>query len=112
MGKPAAIFSGSGTQGGGMETTCLTTVPVLAHQGMIFVPTGYSFGGKMFDVSTVRGGTAYGAGTFAGADGSRQPSEVELEFAEHQVDYLVVSSNFQGQVLRWCRCQVGACLIN
>lgn len=90
VGKTAAIFSGTNTQGGGMETTCLTTIPVLAHQGMIFVPCGYSFGPKLFDVTAVRGGTPYGAGTFGGADGSRQPSEVELEYAEYQVCFVCV----------------------
>ena len=42
------------------ESTVLTMLPVLAHHGLIFVPTGYSFGERLFDVSEVRGGTAYG----------------------------------------------------
>ena len=33
------------------------------------------------------GGSAWGAGTFAGADGSRQPSAKELEVAEIQGGY-------------------------
>ena len=33
----------------------------------------------------VRGGSAWGAGTFANGDGSRQPTELELEFAKFQV---------------------------
>lgn len=36
-------------------------------------------------MNEVRGGSAYGAGTLAGADGSRQPSKLELDFAQHQV---------------------------
>lgn len=85
VGKPVGVFSGSGTQGGGMETTCLTTIPVFSHHGMIFVPPGYSFGTPLFDVTTVRGGTPYGAGTFAGGDGSRQPTDTEIAYGEYQV---------------------------
>lgn len=44
VGKPAAVFVSVGTQGGGMETTALTFITQLAHHGMIYVPTGYSFG--------------------------------------------------------------------
>lgn len=50
---------------------------------MIFVPIGYTFGGGMFEMGEVKGGSPYGAGTFAG-DGSRQPSELELGQAFHQ----------------------------
>jgi len=35
----------------------------------------------------VKGGSAYGAGTFAG-DGSRQPTELELQQAFYQGKYL------------------------
>lgn len=87
VGKPVAVFTSVASQGGGLETTALTAVTQFAHHGMIFVPTGFSFGAELFDNSTVRGGTAYGAGTFAGADGSRQPSDVELRFAEYQGSY-------------------------
>ena len=44
LGKPAGVFTSSGTQGGGIETTALTAVTQFAHHGMVFVPTGYSFG--------------------------------------------------------------------
>jgi hypothetical protein len=39
----------------------------------------------MFDMSTPKGGSAWGAGTLAGPDGSRKPSEDELAYAAHQV---------------------------
>jgi len=87
VGKPATMFTSIATQGGGMETTLMTAVTQLAHHGMIYVPVGYSFGAALFDNSTVRGGSAWGAGTLAGADGSRQPSETELAFAKHQGTY-------------------------
>jgi multimeric flavodoxin WrbA len=44
VGKPAGIFVSVATQGGGLETTALTAVTQFAHHGMVFVPTGYSFG--------------------------------------------------------------------
>lgn len=84
-GKTAGVFVSVGTLGGGMETTALTAITQFTHHAMVFVPTGYTFGKGMFDLSAVRGGSAYGAGTFAGADGSRQPSEVELAYAQYQV---------------------------
>ena len=85
VGKAAGVFISVATLGGGMETTALTAVTQLAHHGIIFVPTGYSFGPAMFDLSAVHGGSPYGAGTFAGGDGSRQPSDVELAYAHYQV---------------------------
>lgn len=51
---------------------------------MIFVPMGYSLGPDMFGLDDVRAGSAWGAGTFAGADGARQPSATELAYAKHQ----------------------------
>lgn len=86
-GKPAGIFYSTGSQGGGQETTPLTAITQLVHHGMIFVPIGYTFGAGMFEMEQVKGGSPYGAGTFAG-DGSRQPSELELEQAFHQGKYI------------------------
>jgi len=85
-GKPAGIFYSTGSQGGGQETTPLTAITQLTHHGMIFVPVGYTFGAGMFEMEQIKGGSPYGAGTFAG-DGSRQPSELELGQAFHQGKY-------------------------
>jgi len=41
IGKPAGVFSSTGSQGGGQETIGLTLIPQLAHHGMVFVPLGY-----------------------------------------------------------------------
>eukprot|EP01025_Chloroclados_australasicus_P015019 TRINITY_DN1712_c1_g1_i1.p2 TRINITY_DN1712_c1_g1~~TRINITY_DN1712_c1_g1_i1.p2 ORF type:complete len:233 (-),score=37.34 TRINITY_DN1712_c1_g1_i1:197-895(-) len=87
LGKPAGIFYSTGTQNGGQETTALTAVTQLTHHGMIFVPTGYGFGAQMFDNSESHGGSPYGAGTLAGADGSQQPKQMELDFAKYQGKY-------------------------
>lgn len=65
----------------------LTAVTQLAHHGMIYVPLGYTFGSGMFEMNEVKGGSSYGAGTYA-ADGSRQPSELELQQAFHQGKYV------------------------
>lgn len=65
----------------------LTAVTQLAHHGMIFVPLGYTFGKGMFEMDEVKGGSSYGAGTYA-ADGSRQPTELELQQAFHQGKYI------------------------
>lgn len=65
----------------------LTAVTQLAHHGMIFVPLGYTFGKGMFEMCEVKGGSSYGAGTYA-ADGSRQPTELELQQAFHQGKYI------------------------
>ncbi|GAB4818617.1 hypothetical protein N2152v2_005663 [Parachlorella kessleri] len=87
VGKPAGVFVSVGTQGGGIETTALTTVTQLTHHGMIFVPCGYSFGERMFDLSEMHAGTPYGPATYAGAKGERQPSQFELDYCRHQGEY-------------------------
>ncbi|CDO99681.1 unnamed protein product [Coffea canephora] len=86
-GKPAGMFFSTGSQGGGQETTPLTAITQLVHHGMIFVPIGYTAGAGMFEMEKVKGGSPYGAGTFAG-DGSRQPTELELQIAFHQGKYI------------------------
>ena len=40
----------------------------------------------MLEMNEVKGGSPYGAGTYA-ADGSRQPTELELRQAFHQGKY-------------------------
>ena len=59
VGTGVSIFTSTGTQGGGSETTVLTSLPNFVHHGMVYVPTGYSFGERLYDNSVVRGGTAY-----------------------------------------------------
>ncbi|XP_021718497.1 probable NAD(P)H dehydrogenase (quinone) FQR1-like 2 [Chenopodium quinoa] len=86
-GKPAGFFVSTGTQGGGQETTAWTAITQLAHHGMLFVPVGYTFGAGMFKMDTIRGGSPYGAGVFAG-DGTREPTDTELALAEHQGKYM------------------------
>jgi NAD(P)H dehydrogenase (quinone) len=85
-GKPAAVFFSTSSQGGGQETTALTAVTQFAHLGMIFIPMGYT-DPSMFDLKELHGGSPYGAGTYSGGDGSRQPTALELNLAKHQGRY-------------------------
>ncbi|KAK6359979.1 flavodoxin-like fold protein [Orbilia brochopaga] len=81
-GKYAGIFVSTGTPGGGQESTVIAAMSTLAHHGIIYVPLGYAKAfPQMTDLSEVRGGSPWGSGTFAGADGSRQPSDKEKEIA-------------------------------
>lgn len=83
VGKPGGVFTSSGTQHGGQETTIMTFIPYLLHQGMIVVGLPYSFAGQM-GVDEIVGGSPYGASTIAGGDGSRRPSERDLDGVRFQ----------------------------
>ena len=81
VGKVGSVFTSTGT-GGGNETTILSLWPTLAHHGMVITGTPYTID-AMTDISEPRGGSPYGAGTIAGPDVSRSPSETELTIARH-----------------------------
>ncbi|PHH71537.1 hypothetical protein CDD80_5213 [Ophiocordyceps camponoti-rufipedis] len=84
-GKYAGLFVSTGGQGGGQESTCLAAMSTLAHHGIIYVPLGYANAfAELTNLSEVHGGSAWGAGTFAGGDGSRQPSDLERQVAQIQ----------------------------
>jgi NAD(P)H dehydrogenase (quinone) len=82
-GKVGGAFTSSGTQHGGNETTLFSIIANLMHFGFIIVGLPYSHQGQM-TLAEIVGGAPYGATTIAGSDGSRQPSEIELEGARHQ----------------------------
>lgn len=82
VGKVGSVFTSTGT-GGGNETTITSFHSTLFHQGMVVVGLPYA-AADLTDISEVRGGSPYGAGTIAGADGSRQPSAKELGLARFQ----------------------------
>ncbi|KAG7692287.1 hypothetical protein KL930_004920 [Ogataea haglerorum] len=82
--KTAGVFVSTGT-GGGNEVTAVNALSTFAHHGMIYVPLGYAKAfGELTNLSEVHGGSAWGAGTIAGPDGSRTPSELELKIARIQ----------------------------
>lgn len=83
VGKVGSVFASSATQHGGQESTILTFHPVLLHLGFIIVGLPYAFQGQM-GVDEVMGNSPYGASTIAAGDGSRQPSQVELDGARYQ----------------------------
>jgi len=82
VGKPIGVFFSTGTQSGGQETTALTSLTNFIHHGMLFVPMGYT-SQLSTNMDEVHGGSAYGAGTYAGGDGSRKPTDLELKLAVH-----------------------------
>lgn len=86
LGKLGSVFASTGT-GGGQEMTITSTWTTLAHHGMVIVPIGYG-ASEMFDISTVSGGTPYGATTLAGGDGSRQPDNREKAIARFQGEHV------------------------
>ncbi|QJP12726.1 NAD(P)H:quinone oxidoreductase [Starkeya sp. ORNL1] len=83
VGKVGSVFTSSATQHGGQESTILTFIPTLLHQGMIVVGLPYAFQGQM-GLDEIKGGSPYGASTITGGDGARFPSAVELEGARYQ----------------------------
>ena len=82
-GKVASVFTSTGTQHGGQETTITSFHSTLLHQGMIIVGVPYTCQ-ELLNMDEITGGSPYGAGTLAGADGRRQPSENELKIARFQ----------------------------
>lgn len=83
VGKVGSVMASSATQHGGQESTILSTQITLLHHGMVIVGLPYSFQGQM-GIDAVNGGSPYGATTITGGDGSRMPSEVELDGARFQ----------------------------
>ncbi len=81
-GKVGAAFTSTATQHGGQETTLFSIITNLLHFGMTVVGLDYGFAGQMRNDEVV-GGAPYGATTIANGDGSRQPSETELEGARY-----------------------------
>ena len=82
-GKVGAAFASTGSQHGGQETTLFSIITNLLHFGMTIVGLPYSHQGQMSSDEIV-GGAPYGATTVAGSDGSRQPTQIDLDGARHQ----------------------------
>ena len=83
VGKVGSVFTSTATQHGGQESTILTFHVTLLHHGFVVVGLPYSFQGQM-RIDEITGGSPDGASTIAGGDGSRMPSENELEAARFQ----------------------------
>jgi NAD(P)H dehydrogenase (quinone) len=74
VGKPAALFTSTGTMHGGQESTLLSMMLPLLHHGMVIVGLPYSEP-ELSD--TQSGGTPYGASHVAGLTNDRPVSEAE-----------------------------------
>ncbi len=83
VGKVGSVFTSTGSQHGGQETTILSFHITLFHQGMIVVGLPYTFQGQM-RIDEITGCSPYGASTIAGSQGERQPTENELAGARFQ----------------------------
>jgi NAD(P)H dehydrogenase (quinone) len=73
-GKPAALFTSTGTMHGGQESTLLSMMLPLLHHGMVIVGLPYT---EPELTTTASGGTPYGASHVAGAGGERPITEDE-----------------------------------
>ena len=82
-GKVGAAFTSTATQHGGQEVTLFSIITNLLHFGLTIVGLDYGFAGQM-GVKEVHGNSPYGASTIADGDGSRQPSQVDLDGALYQ----------------------------
>ena len=103
------MFVSTAGIGGGQESTVISALSTLTHHGISYVPLGYGPAfGQLSNLSEVRGGawiiyilffegvcvcvlmlcvfvgSPWGAGTFAGTDGARQPTALEIELANIQ----------------------------
>lgn len=85
VGKVGSVFTSTGSQHGGQESTILSVHSVLLHLGMVVVGLPYTFKGQM-RMDEVTGCSPYGASTLAddGSGGDRRPSANELAGARFQ----------------------------
>ena len=81
QGKPACVFTSTGSLHGGQETTLLSMMLPLMHHGMVLLGLPYSNSELM---NTTTGGTPYGVSHLAHADGSApiSPEESRLAIAQ------------------------------
>jgi NAD(P)H dehydrogenase (quinone) len=73
-GKPAAVFTSTGSMHGGQETTLLTMMLLLLHHGMLLLGLPYR---EPELAATQTGGTPYGASHWAGPANDKPISDTE-----------------------------------
>lgn len=83
IGKVGSVFTSTGTQHGGQETTIVHAHTFLMHQGMLVAGVPYSCQ-ELSNMNEITGGSPYGASTIAGGKGERTPSANELAIARFQ----------------------------
>jgi NAD(P)H dehydrogenase (quinone) len=79
IGKPAAVFTSTGSLHGGHESTLLSMMLPLLHHGMVLMGLPYSEQGLML---TQDGGTPYGPSHLAGGQNERALSQTEIELCQ------------------------------
>ncbi|RSZ55869.1 NAD(P)H:quinone oxidoreductase [Massilia atriviolacea] len=77
-GKPAVVFTSTGSLHGGQESTLLSMMIPLLHHGMMIMGLPYSHPELM---TTTSGGTPYGPTHWAGVDGNKPVSDDEKRLA-------------------------------
>jgi NAD(P)H dehydrogenase (quinone) len=78
VGKPACVFTSTGSLHGGQETTLTSMMLPLLHHGMLVLGLPYTHPSLM---STASGGTPYGASHWAGSDGHKVITEDSKQLA-------------------------------
>lgn len=77
-GKPACVFTSTGSQHGGQESTLLTMMVPLLHHGMMVMGLPYTHPELM---TTSSGGSPYGPTHWSGLDGKKPLTEDEKRLA-------------------------------
>ena len=90
IGKPAAVFTSTGSLHGGQETTLVSMMLPLLHHGMLILGIPYSESDLM---ATKTGGTPYGASHVAGADDALKVSAEEKRLAMALGHRLAIAAN-------------------
>lgn len=78
-GRPAAVFTSTGTLHGGQESTLLSMMLPLLHHGMFILGLPYS---ERDLIHTSTGGSPYGASHVAGPDSTRPLSDEEMRLCQ------------------------------
>lgn len=89
VGKPACVFTSSGTMHGGNESTLLTMMLPLLHHGMLILGTPYTENALL---STKTGGTPYGVSHVAGTESNWPISEEERQLCLAQGKRLALTA--------------------
>eukprot|EP01030_Chromulinospumella_sphaerica_P008950 gene8951-8761_t len=77
-GKPACVFTSTGSLHGGQESTLLSMMIPLFHHGLMVLGLPYTHPELM---TTASGGTPYGASHWAGLDGKKAFTDDEKKLA-------------------------------
>ena len=77
-GKPAVVFTSTGSMHGGQESTLLSMMIPLLHHGMMVMGLPYTHPELM---TTSSGGSPYGATHWSGLDGNRPVTDDEKQMA-------------------------------